>query len=126
MALRNVVPWVGHPDPEPQRFSRNQAGHPRRERRYMNKTELVSTVAERTGVSQKDAAAVLDEFAAVAGEVVAKGSEKLTIPGFLSFEQTARKARTGRNPQTGEPIQIAASKSVKVSAGSRLKDAAKG
>ena len=52
--------------------------------------------------------------------------EKLTLPGFLAFEQSSRSARTGRNPQTGETIQIAASKTVKVTAGSKLKAAAAG
>ncbi|MER6443588.1 HU family DNA-binding protein, partial [Streptomyces sp. NPDC001185] len=48
------------------------------------------------------------------------------IPGFLSFERTHRAARTARNPQTGEPLEIPAGYSVKVSAGSKLKEAAKG
>ena len=52
--------------------------------------------------------------------------DKITIPGFLSIEQTFRSARTGRNPQTGETIQIAATNAAKVSAGSKLKAAAKG
>lgn len=92
----------------------------------MNKSELVSTIADRTELSKTDVASVVDAFADVAGEVVAKGQDKLTIPGFISFEQTERKARSGRNPQTGEAIQIPASKAVKVTAGSKLKAAAKG
>ena len=68
----------------------------------MNKSELVSTIARRTEMSEKDVNAVLGEFITVVGEVVAKGQDKLTIPGFISFEQTERKARMGRNPQTGE------------------------
>ncbi|WP_033823280.1 HU family DNA-binding protein, partial [Kitasatospora sp. MBT63] len=58
--------------------------------------------------------------------VVAKGDEKVTIPGFLTLERTLRAARTGRNPQTGDPVQIPAGHGVKVSAGSKLKEAAKG
>ncbi|MDP5128853.1 MAG: HU family DNA-binding protein, partial [Pontimonas sp.] len=50
---------------------------------------------------------------------------KVTIPGWVSFDRTHRAARQGRNPQTGATIQIAASKSVKVSAGSKLKAAVK-
>ncbi|MFZ1440369.1 MAG: HU family DNA-binding protein, partial [Candidatus Microthrix subdominans] len=73
-----------------------------------------------------DVNAVLGEFITVVGEVVAKGKDKLTIPGFISFEQTERKARMGRNPQTGEQIQVPATKAVKISAGSKLKKIAKG
>ncbi|GAA1984487.1 MULTISPECIES: HU family DNA-binding protein [Kitasatospora] len=92
----------------------------------MNRSELVAALADRAEVTRKDADAVLAAFAEVVGEVVAKGDEKVTIPGFLTFERTHRAARTARNPQTGEPIQIAAGYSAKVSAGSKLKEAAKG
>ena len=85
----------------------------------MNKSELVSTIARRTEMSEKDVNAVLGEFITVVGD-------KLTIPGFISFEQTERKARMGRNPQTGEQIQVPATKAVKISAGSKLKKIAKG
>ncbi|GAA2338346.1 hypothetical protein GCM10010431_72190 [Streptomyces kunmingensis] len=57
--------------------------------------------------------------------MVAKGDERVSIPGFLTFERTHRAARTARNPQTGEPLNIPAGYSVKVSAGSKLKEAAK-
>ncbi len=92
----------------------------------MNRSELVSTLAERAEVTRKDADAVVAAFAEVVGEVLAKGDEKLTIPGFLTFERTHRAARAARNPQTGEAIQIPAGYGAKVSAGSKLKDAAKG
>jgi DNA-binding protein HU-beta len=92
----------------------------------MTKTELVAAVAERTEVSKADVDRVLTGFQDIVSQVVAKGEEKVSIPGFLSFEQTMRSARTGRNPQTGEPIQVPASKAVKVSAGSKLKAIAKG
>jgi DNA-binding protein HU-beta len=92
----------------------------------MTKTELVAAVAERTEVSKADVDRVLTGFQDIVSQVVAKGDEKVSIPGFLSFEQTMRSARTGRNPQTGEPIQVPASKAVKVSAGSKLKAIAKG
>lgn len=91
----------------------------------MNKTELVETIAQRTDISKKDVQAVLDTFEEIAGDVVAKGKEALTIPGFLKFEQTRRSARTGRNPQTGETIQVPASNAAKVSAGAKLKARAK-
>ncbi|MGX5185728.1 HU family DNA-binding protein [Streptomyces avermitilis] len=92
----------------------------------MNRTELVAALAERAKVTRKDTDAVLTALAETVGDVVATGDEKVTIPGFLSFERTHRAARTARNPQTGEPINIPAGYSVKVSAGSKLKDAAKG
>ncbi|MEU9134128.1 HU family DNA-binding protein [Kitasatospora sp. NPDC048540] len=92
----------------------------------MNRSELVVALAERAEVTRKDADAVLAAFAEITGEVVAKGDEKVTIPGFLTLERTLRAARTGRNPQTGDPVQIPAGHGVKVSAGSKLKEAAKG
>ena len=61
----------------------------------------------------------------VVAEAVGKG-EKVTVPGWISFEQTQRAARQGRNPATGEAMQIPATKAAKVSAGSKLKAAAKG
>lgn len=91
----------------------------------MNKTELVETIAQRTDLSKKDVQAVLDTFEQIAGDVVAKGKEALTIPGFLKFEQTRRAARTGRNPQTGEAIKVPASNAAKVTAGAKLKARAK-
>ncbi|MFE3106829.1 HU family DNA-binding protein [Kitasatospora indigofera] len=92
----------------------------------MNRSELVSAVAERAEVTRTDADAVLAAFADITGEIVAKGDEKVAIPGFLTFERTHRAARTARNPQTGEPIQIPAGYGAKVSAGTKLKEAAKG
>lgn len=92
----------------------------------MNRSELIEAVAERAGVGKSDVDAVLKGFQDVVASTVAKGEEKITIPGFLSFEQGARAARTGRNPQTGESIEVAASKTVKISAGSKLKAIAAG
>ena len=91
----------------------------------MNKSELIDAIADSTGVSKSDVGAVLDGFAEAAYRAVGSG-DKITIPGFLSIEQTHRSARTGRNPQTGETLQIAATNAAKVSAGSKLKAAAKG
>jgi len=91
----------------------------------MNKTELVETIAQRTDISKRDVQSVLDTFEDIAGDIVAKGKEALTIPGFLKFEQTHRSARTGRNPQTGETIQVPASNAAKVTAGTKLKNRAK-
>ncbi|MFE0852243.1 HU family DNA-binding protein [Streptomyces mutabilis] len=92
----------------------------------MNRSELIAALSDRASVTRKDVDAVLTAFAETVGEVVAKGDEKVTIPGFLTFERTHRSARTARNPQTGEPIQIPAGYGAKVSAGSKLKEAAKG
>ena len=92
----------------------------------MNKTELVETIARRTEVSKKDVDAVLGTFFDVAAQVVSKGKETLTIPGWVKIEQTQRSARTGRNPQTGAEIKIPASKGVKITAGATLKAIAKG
>lgn len=92
----------------------------------MNKTELVETISRRTELSQKDVDKVLGTFFDIAAQVVAKGNEALTIPGWIKIEQTQRSARTGRNPQTGETIQVPASKAVKISAGATLKAIAKG
>jgi DNA-binding protein HU-beta len=91
----------------------------------MNKTELIDAVAESTGVSKKDVGAVIDGMFAEVSDSVAKGN-KVTIPGMVSFDQVDRKARKGFNPQTQEPIDIPASKAIKISAGAKLKAAAKG
>ena len=91
----------------------------------MNKTELVAELARRTELTQKDAGAALDSLLDIVAEGLAKG-DKLTIPGYLTVDRVARKARTARNPQTGAPIEIAAPNAVKLSAGSKLKAAAKG
>src|ERR1700709_1558196 len=90
----------------------------------LNRTELVQAVANETNQSQATVNGVLDALFSTLAKSVADGT-KVTIPGWLPVAQTARAARTGRNPQTGEPIEIAASKSVKISAGSKLKAAAK-
>ncbi|MFD7291974.1 HU family DNA-binding protein [Streptomyces sp. NPDC059897] len=92
----------------------------------MNRGELVAELAKRADVTQKDADAVLGAFAAAVGDVVAKGDEKVTLPGFLTFERTHRAERESRNPSTGEAIVIPAAYSVKVAAGSKLKEAAEG
>ena len=86
----------------------------------MNKSELIAAMADKAGVSNKDAGACLDALFDVVADVVAAGQDKVNVPGWISFEQTTRKARKGRNPQTGEAIDIPESKAVKVSAGSKL------
>ncbi len=91
----------------------------------MNRTDLASTIAQRTGVSVKDATAVIGGLNDVIIEAVGRG-EKVQLPGLLTIERVERAARSGRNPQTGEPMKIAASHAAKVTAGSKLKAAAKG
>lgn len=92
----------------------------------MTRKDLIGLIAAKAGVTQTDADQMLTAFQDVACEVVANGNEKLTLPGFLTFEQGSRSAREGRNPSTGEAIQIAAAKTAKVSVGSKLKAAAAG
>ncbi|TWE11395.1 HU family DNA-binding protein [Rudaeicoccus suwonensis] len=91
----------------------------------MNRTDLASTIAQRTGVSVKDATAVITGLNDVILEAIGRG-EKVQLPGLLTIERVERAARTGRNPQTGAEIQIPASNAAKVTAGSKLKAAAKG
>jgi DNA-binding protein HU-beta len=91
----------------------------------MNKSETITAVAEKAGTSTATAAAVLEAFFGTVAEVVGKGKEKMTIPGWISFEQTKRAARRARNLQTGAVIKVPATKAVRISAGSKLKAAAK-
>ena len=87
----------------------------------MNKTELVAAMAEQTNLSKKDAEAVLKAFVDVVSEELKKG-EKVQLVGFGTFEVSERAAREGRNPQTGETMEIKASKTPKFKAGKALKD----
>ena len=86
----------------------------------MTKTDFVAKVAEKTGMTKSGAAEAVDAFLSTVAEVVKTG-DKITFPGFGSFSVAERAARTGRNPQTGKEIQIAASKSGKFTAGKDLK-----
>ena len=88
----------------------------------MNRMELVAAIAEKTELSKKDAEKALKAFTDVVAEELKKG-EKIQLVGFGTFEVSERAAREGRNPQTGETMQIAASKSPKFKAGKALKDA---
>ena len=87
----------------------------------MNKTELVAAMAEKTELSKKDAEKALKAFTDVVAEELTKG-EKIQLVGFGTFEVADRPAREGRNPKTGEPMKIAASKAPKFKAGKALKD----
>ena len=88
----------------------------------MNRMELVAAIAEKTELSKKDAEKALKAFTDVVAEELKKG-EKIQLVGFGTFEVSERAAREGRHPQTGEAMQIAASKSPKFKAGKALKDA---
>ena len=88
----------------------------------MNKTELVAAIAEQDDLSKKDAEAALKAFTDVVSKSLKKG-EKIQLVGFGTFEVSKRSARTGRNPQTGKTMKIAASKAPKFKAGKALKDA---
>ena len=91
----------------------------------MNKTELIDAIADRTGVAKSTVDAVIKGMTDTIVENVATG-DKISIPGFASFQKVKRAARTGRNPRTGETIQIPASATVKVTAGARLKGSVSG
>jgi DNA-binding protein HU-beta len=89
---------------------------------FMTKTELVSYVAETVGLTKKDVGKAVDAiFEAV--EISLKKGEKVQLIGFGNFEVRERAARKGRNPQTGEEIDIAAGKSPAFTPGKSLKEA---
>jgi len=92
----------------------------------MNKSELVDELANSTGMTKADAARAIDALFSPDGGVIAKALKKgkrVQVTGFGTFESKSRKARTGRNPRTGETIKIAASKTPGFRAGKGLKDA---
>ncbi|MCZ2328604.1 HU family DNA-binding protein [Bartonella sp. F02] len=88
----------------------------------MNKSELVSSVAERAGVSKMQAGNVIDAFIATVTHELASGGD-VRLPGFGSFEVSHRAATKGRNPSTGAEINIPARSVPKFSAGKNLKEA---
>ncbi|WP_088103952.1 HU family DNA-binding protein [Halalkalibacter urbisdiaboli] len=90
----------------------------------MNKTELVNAVAERTQLSKKDAGNAVNAVFELISETLSQG-ETVQLIGFGNFEVRERAARKGRNPQTGEEIDIAATKTPAFKAGKQLKDAVK-
>ncbi len=88
----------------------------------MNKAELSSSIAEKSGLSQADAKAALDALIESVTEGLADG-DRISLVGFGSWSVEQRDARTGRNPRTGEAIQIAAKKVIKFKAGAALNNA---
>ena len=87
----------------------------------MNKSDVIDRVAGAAGVGRQQAESVLDAFFDTVRSAT-KGGDRVAWPGFGSFTTTQRKARTGRNPRTGESVKIPATKAVKFSASSTLKD----
>ncbi len=85
----------------------------------MNKQELVSVMAEKAGLTKADADKAANAFVDTVKDAMAKG-ESIQLIGFGTFSVSERSARTGRNPQTGKEIQIAAKKVVKFKAGKAL------
>lgn len=87
----------------------------------MNKSELVEAVASGAGVSKADAEGVLGSFFDTV-KAQAKGGDAVSWPGFGKFATTDRSARTGRNPRTGESVKVKASKAMKFTSSSVLKE----
>ena len=88
----------------------------------MNKNELIAAVADSTGLAKNQAGAALDAVLSAISAELAKGGD-VRLPGFGNFSVSRRGARTGRNPLTGKPVEIAAKNAPKFSAGKALKDA---
>jgi DNA-binding protein HU-beta len=88
----------------------------------MTKSEFVDQVADRSGLSKKDASEAVDAVLETIEDTLKRGSE-ITFSGFGKFSVSQRSAREGRNPATGEKIQIAASRVPKFTAGASLKKA---
>jgi DNA-binding protein HU-beta len=86
----------------------------------MTKMQVVTYLAEEVGITKKQAAAVLSALAELAAKIIKKG-DKLALPGFVTLKVQNRKARIGRNPQTGEPLKIPAKKVVKAVPAGALK-----
>ena len=91
----------------------------------MNKADLINNVSDRLGHSKKDVTDIVDAFLHETKKAVAKGN-KVAVSGFGVFESTARKARIGRNPRTGEAVKIKATKLPKFRPGAEFKGAVSG
>jgi DNA-binding protein HU-beta len=87
----------------------------------MNKSELIDAMASESGLTKADAKKALEGFVAATSEAM-KAGDRISLVGFGSFSVSDRAARTGRNPQTGKEIQIAAKKVIKFKAGAELTD----
>lgn len=87
----------------------------------MNKTDVIDAIAKKAGITKVAAAEFLETFQDVLKEALGKGQD-VTLTGFMTAKVKHRAARTGRNPQTGKPLQIAASNVISFSAGKTLKE----
>ncbi len=87
----------------------------------MTKNELIAAVAEKTNLSKTEAASAVEATFDMISATLSKGGE-VKISGFGNFKVSNRAAREGRDPRTGQPVQIAASKRPKFSAGKAFKD----
>lgn len=90
----------------------------------MNKTDLINSISEKSGLTKKDVETVLNSFLGEVTDALAVG-EKVQLIGFGTFETRKRSGRTGRNPQTGVEINIPESKVPAFKAGNKLKEAVK-
>jgi len=88
----------------------------------MNKTELIAAISEKSGLTKKDVEKALSAFEATITEALVAG-DKVQMVGFLTIEVVERAARDGRNPQTGDPMRIEASKAPRFKVGKKLRDA---
>ena len=88
----------------------------------MNKKELISSISDTSGLNKVDSERALNAVISCLTDLLAKG-DSIVLPGFASLAVKERSARTGRNPSTGQPIDIPASKAVSFKAGTKLKEA---
>jgi DNA-binding protein HU-beta len=87
----------------------------------MNKSDLISKVSEDAGITKAQSTAAVNAFMAAVGSAL-KGGDKVSLVGFGTFSVNESKARIGRNPKTGQPIDIAAKKTAKFKAGKEMND----
>ena len=87
----------------------------------MNKAQLIDAIAEKAGLTKADAKKALDAFVDATTDAL-KNGDRVALIGFGSFSVSTRSARTGRNPQSGAPLQISAKKVVKFKPGAELTD----
>ncbi len=91
----------------------------------MNKTQLIDAIAKDSGLSRADSARAIDSLVTTVQKTLKKGDD-VALTGFGKFSVVKRGARTGRNPQTGQPMKIRASKAPKFTAGATFKTAVSG
>jgi len=91
----------------------------------MNKKELIAAISDTSGLSKTDSESALNAVITCLTDLLAKG-DSIVFPGFASLSVKERAARSGRNPATGQPIEISASKAISFKAGTKLKEAING